>query len=166
MNFLTWLKSWFMSTAPMSGTILKGDGTWPWHAQIDGQDIVVSLGRATCFGGGDDPQDNGLTASGLSTKTQPNIIGCALPMRDDHLDALRGSPLPRMPFITTLVDITFRATGQVVRGVPVIDLGPGKSTGNVIDLTTATARKHDPDASPTDFEAEVSIRILDAAKHC
>ena len=165
MTFFTWLKALFMSTTPMSGTILKGDGSWPWHAQVDGQDIVISLGRATCFGGSGDPQDNGLTASGISTRAHPNYAGCALPMRDDHLGALRGSPLPRMPFVATVAEVTFLSTGKKIT-VPVIDLGPGKSTGNVIDLTTAAARQHDPHASPEDFAAQVSVRILGAAKHC
>jgi hypothetical protein len=48
--------------------------------------------------------------------------------------------------------------------VPVIDLGPGKRTGNALDLTIAAARQFNPKASATNFEARGSYRILGAAK--
>ena len=58
-----------IDTSHMS--ILRGDGTWPWSAWIDGADIVVLNAKTTAFGGANDEGDNGETASGLSTR----IIG-------------------------------------------------------------------------------------------
>lgn len=37
----------------------------PWTAAIGGKNLVVSSIEATCFGGARDPQDNGMTASGI-----------------------------------------------------------------------------------------------------
>jgi hypothetical protein len=149
-------------------TILRGDGTWPWHAHIDGDDIVIIGARATCFGGAADPQDSGETASGISTKDNPALAACSLPMdgrqfkglsRPEHA-ALDGSPIPRLPW-KTKVQIT---AGAKTITVPVIDLGPGKRTGNAIDLTIAAARQFYPKASATNFEARVDVRILGGAK--
>ena len=77
--------------------LLRGDGSWPWTATVDGDDILVQ-GLATAFGGDDDPQDDGSTASGFNTKGHAGLMACSLPMRDDNMEALRGSPIPRMPF--------------------------------------------------------------------
>ena len=147
-------------------TILRGDGTWPWHAMIDGEDIVVTGARATCFGGSNDPEDSGETASGISTKRNPKLAACALPMRYAGrnralLKALGGSPIPKVPWKTP-VQIT---CGRKTITVPVIDLGPAKRTGNAIDLTIAAARMFDPRATATRFAARVDFRILGAAKH-
>ncbi len=146
--------------------ILRGDGTWPWHAFIAGDDIVVLGARATCFGGGNDPQDSGETASGINTKRNPKIEGCALPMvyhgqQVRLLKALGGSPIPRLPW-KTLVEIT--ANGKTVR-VPVIDLGPAKKTGNAIDLTIAAARQFKKNASATNFAIQCDYRIIGGAKY-
>lgn len=146
-----------------------GDGTWPWTAEIDGEDIVVRNARATCFGGSGDPQDDGSTASGISTK-DPSVLGCALPMDGrmfTHLSpgehmALDGSPIPRMPWKTP---VCIQATGGMSFEVPVIDLGPNKHTGNAIDLTIAAARLIDPNATATNFEARVDYRIAGGAKY-
>jgi hypothetical protein len=61
-------------------TILRGDGSFSFTAEVSGNDIVVHRVTATWFGGPDDPSDNGLTASGVSTRANPDIRGCALPM--------------------------------------------------------------------------------------
>jgi len=145
-------------------TILRGDGTWPWNAHIDGDDIVVT-GRATCFGGSNDPQDSGETASGISTKGNPNLKACALPMAYKGsskalLKALGGSPIPKLPWKTK---VQVEAMGKTLI-VPVIDLGPGKRTGNVLDLTIAAARYFKPDATATRFAVNVTYRILGGAK--
>lgn len=147
-------------------TILRGDGTWPFSAHIDGDDVVVVNCRATCFGGGADPQDSGETASGISTKDNPRMEACALPMNYTGANgplrkALGGSPIPRVPW-RTLVEIM--ANGKKLT-VPVIDLGPGKRTGNALDLTIAAARFFKGNASATNFELTCSYRILGAAKH-
>lgn len=144
---------------------LTGDGTWPWQAEIEGGDIVVRGARATCFGGADDPQDSGETASGISTKKNPEIIGCALPMaytgRNKKLRAaLGGSPIPRLPW-RTIVRVTAR--GKTL-DVPVIDLGPAKRTGNALDLTIEAARFFDPEATARSFEIRCDYRILGAVQ--
>jgi hypothetical protein len=64
--------------------ILRGDGTWPFQAEIDRDDIAVNDIVITCFGGWgdgniDDPQDSGSTASHRNTKTE-RIEGVAIPM--------------------------------------------------------------------------------------
>lgn len=156
------------------GQFLVGDGTWPWRAQIDGPDIVLYNVRATAFGGDSDAGDNGETASGYNTKGHPGLIGCALPMRDDRLSSLRGSPIPKMPFgihsngednpIGAHVDVTFLDTGLVVKSVPVVDLGPAKSSGNALDCSVALAKRNTPGATANNFSARVNVRILGGAK--
>lgn len=146
--------------------ILRGDGTWPWSAHVDGNDIVVIGGRATCFGGSADPQDNGETASGISTKGNPTLKACALPMAYNGPNkslraALGGSPIPRLPW-RTMVEVM--ANGQHLI-VPVIDLGPAKRTGNALDLTIAAAQFFKSAATATNFELECSYRILGGAKY-
>ena len=148
--------------------VLRGDGSWPWNAFVNGEDIEVVAALATCFGGGADPQDNGETASGVNTKLNPNIMGCALPMiytgsNAALLKALGGSPIPRVPW-KTLVQITEAATGKILT-VPVIDLGPAKKTGNAIDLTIAAARHFKPGASATHFAMACHYKILGGAKY-
>ena len=147
--------------------ILRGDGTWPWNAHIDGDDIVVIGARATCFGGSNDPQDSGETASGISTKANPNLAACSLPMiytgaSRALLKALGGSPLPRMPW-KTMVQVT-DAHGNTY-SFPVIDLGPAKYTGNAIDLTIAAARLFNSKATANNFEMICDYRIIGAAKY-
>ncbi len=123
--------------------------------------------RATCFGGSDDPQDDGQTASGISTKN-PAVFGVALPMdgrqfpgasHGTHV-ALDGSPIPKVPW-RTLVRV--EAMGQKHEFMA-IDLGPAKRTGNALDLTIAAARMFDPRASATNFEMRCTYRIIGGAK--
>lgn len=148
-------------------TILRGDGTWPWHAYVDGQDILVLHARATAFGGSHDSQDNGETASGISTRENPGLRACALPMIYTGAGralkkALGGSPIPRLPW-KTLVRIRCQETGRELT-VPVIDLGPAKRTGNAIDLTVAAARYFQPNATASRFEMVCDYRIIGGAK--
>jgi hypothetical protein len=162
MNFLRWLKSIFR----MNRT-LKGDGTWPFTVRVDGDDLVVENVRATCFGGANDPEDSGATASGISTKGNPSLKACALPMiyggkNKALLRALGGSPIPRLPW-QTMVRVTAKDGRELV--VPVIDLGPAKRTGNAIDLTIAAARFFTPGASATNFAMMCDFRILGGAKY-
>ncbi len=74
--------------------------------------------------------------------------------------ALDGSPIPRVPWKTE-VRVT-NGIGTV--NLPVIDLGPGKRTGNAIDLTIAAARFFKPNATARNFEARVDFTIIGAAK--
>lgn len=121
---------------------LTGDGSFPFTASIDGTDIIVRDVYSTFFGGDSDPEDNGETASGLLTKGNPSIMGCALPMHGEGCSATEGSPLPKMPYRETMVRIWSHATGLTVT-VPVIDLGPAKAATtnpeqpHAIDLTIA-----------------------------
>ncbi len=146
--------------------ILRGDGTWPWSAHIDGDDIIVLGARGTCFGGANDPQDSGETASGVSTKRNPRIIGCALPMAYSGQSgalrkALGGSPIPKMPWCPQVVV----SSGGRQLQMQCIDLGPAKYTGNAIDLTIQAARFFNPSASATNFEITCDFRIIGAAKY-
>lgn len=157
-------------------TVLRGNGTWVWEAYVEFGDIVILNARATCFGGSGDPQDSGETASGISTKKNPDLAACSLPMdgrqfrglsQAEH-NALDGSPIPRLGAWPvgareTKIVVTEIATGKSIT-IPVIDLGPGKRTGNAIDLTIAAARQFDPNASATDFEIRCDVRIIGAAK--
>jgi hypothetical protein len=164
-----------MNTEP--GRILRGDGTWPFTAQLDGDDIVLRGVKATCFGGAHDPQDDGGTASGINTKKHPDIQAVSLPMDGRQFTglnrheraALNGSPIPRMPWHTP-VEITIRGeTVHFVQGV--IDLGPGKQATrpgdrpHAVDLTEGAARLFDPHATSTNFEAVADVRIIGAAKY-
>lgn len=173
-RFTAFLKSltalFAVKTTPMSDpselTILRGDGTWPFSAHIDGDDIVVIGVTATCFGGANDPMDSGETASGISTKNNPALKGCALPMaytgKNKALQkALGGSPIPKLPWGT---QVQVMHDGRFIT-VPVIDLGPAKRTGDAIDLTIAAARYFKRDASATNFMLDCSYRIIGGARH-
>lgn len=149
-------------------TILRGDGSWPWSAHIDGDDIIVLDVWATCFGGSADPQDSGETASGISTKDNPDLAACALPMAySGPAKALRaalgGSPIPKLPWKTNVI-VTDRSNGRQCT-IPVIDLGPGKRTGNAIDLTVAAARWFVKRATATNFKLRVDYRIVGGARY-
>lgn len=153
--------------APMEtdGHILRGDGSWSFNAHVDGNDILVIGVRGTCFGGANDPQDSGETASGISTKNNPTLKACALPMiytgpNNALKAALGGSPIPKVPWGTK---VEIMANGKRLI-VPVIDLGPAKKTGNAIDLTVAAARFFNGRASATNFELECSYRIIGGAQ--
>jgi len=159
---------------PATGNkILRGDGTWPWFAEIDGKDIIVRDAIATAFGGDEDPMDSGDTASGCRTKGNPALMGCALPMDGYGVAALKGSPLPKIPFGMNRdcsdnaggahVIVTHRASGKNIT-VPAIDLGPGKRTGHALDLTVAAAKKFDSSATANNFEMKLDYRIIDGAK--
>ena len=165
--------NWFLKLFKMNRK-LTGDGTWPFFARIDGEDIVVDCEGvfATCFGGAYDNEDNGETASGVSTK-KPGVIGCALPVVASF-KATSGSPLAfktRIPWQTP-VDITIK--GVTIKGVPLLDNGPAKSASkpgfaHAIDLTVAAAAQFATYVAPSkladQFFEPVSFRIKGAAKY-
>lgn len=124
--------------SPADPAVLRGDGSYPFTARIEGDDLVVRGARATWFGGAHDPQDSGETASGVSTRQHPELLGCALPMNGYRLTS--GSPLPNLPW-RTAVEVTRPANGRTLR-VPLIDLGPAAPphAHAVIDLTLAAFR--------------------------
>jgi len=143
--------------------ILTG-ARYPWPATIDGNDLVVTGVHATWFGGSDDPIDDGSTASGMSTKSNPQMMGCALPMDygRSHHNPCAGSPIPKLPWFTSVV-VTSADTGIDVH-VKLIDLGPSAppQATAAIDLTQAAFK-----ALGGKLKAgrlNVSFRILGAAK--
>jgi hypothetical protein len=145
--------------------VLKGT-RYPWTAIVDGDDLLVSNQIATWFGGSDDPEDNGSTASGISTKSNPGIIGCALPMdngkplSDDN--PCQGSPIPKLPWFTTVLVTNLNNGVQVP--FKLIDLGPSAPpvAHAAIDLT-----QHGFQALGGNLDIgniHVSYRIINGAK--
>ena len=155
----------------MPQKILVGDGTWPFTATIDGEDICVRGKNTTWFGGDNDPMDSGGTASGLITKGHPELMGCALPMQIGPrggsivtFEPTHGSPLPKFPYKTTIVQVWCPSTNKTIR-VPVIDLGPAKwacEQGAAIDLTQAAFRALG--LSLAQGKAQVDYRVLGGVK--
>ena len=150
-----WLKRLFgMDTDPQP---LPCVGDWGFTAVVDGDDIVVRGGAATWFGGANDPDDDGETASGVNTKKRPSIQGCALPL---NYGPCAGSPIPKVPW-GTKVEVTYLATGDKIT-VPVIDLGPARDTGHAIDLTVAAFQEF---ADLNVGKIVVDYRIMGAARY-
>ncbi len=145
---------------PADPAALRGDGRYGFTARVEGDDLVVRGVRATWFGGPHDPDDNGQTASGLSTRLHPDLLGCALPMGGYRLT--RGSPLPDLPWLTTHVEVTRAATGHRVT-VSLIDLGPSAPphAHAAIDLTVAAFRALGGD--PQEGSLTVDFRLPGAA---
>lgn len=151
---------------------LIGNVEWPFTIRIDGADLVVDNILVTCFGGAFDPQDDGQTASGISTK-DPTVDAVSLPMRDDEDAALAGSPLPRMPFGTIVTVIIDGIVYAPPRGV--IDLGPGKQAtkgvglAHALDLTVAAAARFAPGVPlwqlASSFAKRGAYRIVGGAKY-
>jgi hypothetical protein len=164
---------------PLPGGLLIGDGTWPFHARIAGDDIVCENIVITCFGGAFDPQDSGATASGISTRKNPDIHGVSIAMdgrqfrglsAGEHR-ALDGSPFPKMPWGTKVQVTVGGKTFTPDAGV--IDLGPGKQASkpgepHALDLTPGAAAILCPNQSPrflaNNFEVRGSFRILGGAQ--
>jgi hypothetical protein len=152
------------TTPTPDGTLLRGDGSFSFTAQVSGNDIVVRNVKSSWFGGPDDPSDSGQTASGLSTRANPNLIGCALPMDGFKNPRTNGSPIPRLPFLTTMVSVTNRKT-NITLGVKLIDLGPAKppSSHAALDLTKAAFVALG--GNPDDGIMPVDYTIIGAAQH-
>lgn len=143
-----------------------------WTVEVSGPDLILR-GKATCFGGYNDPQDDGTTASGFNTKGHPLLMACSLPMHMSTVKNLQDSPLPFMHFgmdahgrdlITGPHVIVTWPDGSKSPLLPVIDLGPAVYTGNVIDLTQAAARLYARNATSTNFSAVVEARVIGGAK--
>ena len=175
------------SSPKATNKVLKGDGTWPFEAVIDGDDIVLNNVVITCFGGWgdgniDDPQDSGRTASHHNTKME-RIEGVAVPMDSaqfagmkksdpDGYDALLGSPLPKIPW-GTAVEVTIGETRFTPKD-GIVDLGPGKhatkkrSAPHALDLTPRAAALFEPDTSlkklARNFEQRGGYRIIGGAR--
>jgi N-acetylmuramoyl-L-alanine amidase len=102
---------------------------------IEGDDVWVRNVKASWFGGPNDREDSGETASGVNTRAHPDVLGCALPMAGFHHPATNASPIPRLPWFTQ-VQVTNTGNGKTVH-VPLIDLGPALNASShaAIDLT-------------------------------
>ena len=95
-----------------------------------------------------DKEDDGSTASGIMNDgSNPQLLGCALPFYQSNgvlVPSCYGSPMPLLPFKTTLVQITqiiVSPTGNTFGEqvtVPVIDDGPALKENRPIDLTPFT----------------------------
>jgi len=114
------------ATAPPS-PIFSGEPTsTPPAAKAGGQ------GYATVFGlnpdGSVDKADNGVGAFGANTR-DPSLRGVSLP--ESALIAQFGSTAAAKG---QMVSVTNPATGKTSR-LPIVDIGPGESTGNALDLT-------------------------------
>ena len=146
-----------------TGNILSGSA-YPWTVEIQGDNLVVTGQHATWFGGSNDPQDDGSTASGMSTKRNPSILGCALPMdfNRPHDNPCAGSPLPKLPWFTTIL---VKSNGLKLL-VKLIDLGPAAppKASAAIDLTQAAFIALGGDIRtgriPVDFEVIGGAKLL------
>jgi len=116
------------------------DPAFKFVVETVGDDLVIRNVTATWFSGPGDPSDTGRTASGVSTRDNPKLLGCALPMDGFHFHKTDGSPIPRLPW-GTLVRVVNRISGQM-ESFPLIDLGPSKyaASGAAIDLTATAFR--------------------------
>jgi hypothetical protein len=104
----------------------------------EGRALVCQDTFATWFGGPDDLDDNGETASGFSTYFHPEILGCALPIPSRGVCI--GSPLPQVPW-NMPVQVTRLDTGETIT-CKLIDRGPGLTNPQraTIDLTPGAFR--------------------------
>jgi rare lipoprotein A (peptidoglycan hydrolase) len=107
-----------------------------WELSFEGN--LVCSGMASWFGGKSDPDDDGSTASGIMNDgSDPNLMGCALPMAISNgqlVKACIGSPFPPLPYKSTMVKIT---ANWITITVPLIDCGPAFDENRCIDLTVA-----------------------------
>lgn len=94
------------------------------HPVHEGPGWVGAMGEVTQFGGSNDPEDSGNTASGHSTKDHPNAPYCALPI-----------PVVRRFGLKWGAPIYFQrgADGPKVTGF-LWDLGPSTWTRRVADV--------------------------------
>ena len=153
---------------------LNGDRSWPFSVIFRGEFRVENV-VATWFGGQNDPQDSGETASGYPTRGHPDLLGASLPMDfGDKEPHTKGSPIPRLPWGVdakgnlnpdgTFVEVWELDHPETPLLVPLIDLGPGKqSTKNplnphAIDLTRAAFKKLGGDIAKGTMR--VSYRIV------
>lgn len=135
-----------------------------WTIGFDGGDIIT-CGMASNFGGDNDPMDDGETASGIMTKGNPLVLGCALPMPTSNGVAVpecATSPIPELPYKITMVELENEVCG-IKLIVPLIDVGPAIKENRPIDLTQETFRQ-----MGGSFSAGLmflKIRIIGAAKY-
>ena len=123
--------------------------SWSFSVIVLNGDLLVENTTATWFGGDNDPMDNGLTASGVKTKGNPDLLGCSLPMNYTGKSAatckaVGGSPIPMLPWGLKPngmpkdggTNVIVTREGKSIT-VPLIDIGPDRWTRDGIDLTLA-----------------------------
>jgi len=142
--------TWFSRKAAMKAKrrTFAGDGSWPFYIAIEGEDAIMlpiqgRITTATWFGGDNDPHDDGRTASGIPTRGNPDLMGCALPMQISNgvrVKKCEGSPIVNIPWRTMA---TVTALGKSVK-VMLVDVGPAKWTTDSLDLTRAAFAKFAP----------------------
>ncbi len=140
--------------------ILEGGPGWKWTAKVDGEDIVIENASVTWFGGDSDPLDSGETASGVMTKGNPNLMGCALPVLP-QVSSTSNSPLPKIPWGTTVL---FNYNHKTI-GTTLVDNGPSKNvpSGAAGDLTVKAFREFS--SLNQGLLKGVNIRIVGGAKY-
>ena len=161
---MNWFKKLFSFL--MKPRTLSAPG-WNFSVMVDGDDLVVKGTTATWFGGNNDPQDNGETASGVMTRGNPDCMGCALPVivRDAEgkpVFSTHDSPLALTPHIPwhTQVQVTHHDNSITI---PLIDNGPARSSTRGIDLTVAAF--HALGGCLKEGVISVDYRVLGAAKY-
>ena len=140
---------------------LPSDDGWCFEAFLDGDDVVIPSTTATWFGGDNDPDDNGETASGVKTAGNPDCMGCALPVVQ-RCSSTAGSPFSANGKIPWHTPVRIMIGDKSIT-VPLIDNGPAKWAQDGIDLTQAAFRCFAPIAQGQ--LKGVTVRILGAAKH-
>jgi hypothetical protein len=145
--------------------------------QIQGQDVVVTTPVVvTCFGGGYDTGDDGQTESGvLNDGSNPNLMGCALPVRSTEAST-RPSPFadpnkPHIPWGTTVLFWSGTDESKAI-STKLIDNGPdvAKYPTHWGDLTVKAAAHFAGPNFPTDqlannWNAVLSYRIVGGAPY-
>jgi hypothetical protein len=83
-------------------------------------------------------------------------------MRRDGSKALSGSPIPKLPWKTTVI---FSSADGTQVSTKLIDEGPAKWTKHIGDLTEAAAKQFNPSATANNFEMKLAIRIVGGAQY-
>ena len=139
---------------------------YPAFVYTSGDDIIVPLAWATAFGGPDDEDDDGSTASGQRTDIPGGLACCALPLPYDH--PCRGTAFPNLPW-GTLVRV--QSKGRAI-SIPLLDVGPGRALESkaLIDMTLPawrllTGNPNLPDDMVNELGQWVSIVIPGGVEH-
>lgn len=163
-----------VSTLAAFATLIFSPG-WPFAVRRIYDDLFIDNIEITCFGGAHDPQDDGQTASGVSTK-DPDCDGVSLPMRVDSVLELLHSPVPLCPWHTQ-VEIIINGQSYTPR-LGVIDIGPGRQAthdseeeeeAHACDITPFVASQFAPhipqDKLASEFAMRGCVRIIGGAKY-
>lgn len=147
----------------------------PWTVKIDGDDLVVTNIKATCFGGRWDKGDNGQTESGIKNDGSTNIFQIALPIRSTEAATI-NSPLafpgPHIPW-KTIVKVWRTKDGEntAIEGI-LTDNGPDieEFPDHALDMNPPMVLAFEPDFDPKKVAnfwsgSGFSYRIIGGAKY-